>query len=503
MSGADKCQELVAKNPKFEPIRIRLDFSRLNIAQAKLVREVLVPHAVKYIEQTVKVRRVVGPLKVPWMPFHRYGVMAPLNPIMQLRKVSYPETDLVVQVRSDKCDAFMRAGPMAYDACGRPTLGVVYVCEAAFVGHEHSDKVSDQLEAVIVHELMHVLGFTHGSFSTFRNSSRGMVVRGSAVAKRTWFTCSKRADNTFFVNWNVDPVTPGARSYSFSPNVVKAVDARGLKAKDCRCPLDPSRVYTNADIEHCLELPNHCAIAVTSPAVQRQAREFYDCSSLIGQELENTRSSCDSLVDPHWNKLTLDTEVMTSHASRETEHMSTMTLALLEDSGWYTVDYSMATVRSPTGTPGFRQGCAFVVEGKPAVPQGALCSQSRGPALRCADNALRVMRCGSDNVPETDCRAKDPQARCLDTSSGGAGCVSVACAEDRRSYTVPSGERCSAEGRRAGNFVCRDPAVVCADRQWGLHLESRVAVPKATLGQQILGSMGLLRWRSQVTKPTN
>jgi leishmanolysin-like peptidase len=53
---------------------------------------------------------------------------------------------------------------------------------------------------------------------------------------------------------------------------------------------------------------------------------------------------------------------MASLATEGSPRISPMTLALFEDSGWYTPDYNMASRYSYGRDWGYKQGCAFTTD---------------------------------------------------------------------------------------------------------------------------------------------
>jgi hypothetical protein len=85
------------------------------------------------------------------------------------------------------------------------------------------------------------------------------------------------------------------------------------------------------------------------------AREHYGCDFLTGVELEDGGGNGTALS--HWEERVLSNEFMTgSFSEREPAVFSHITMALLEDSGWYEVDYST----SIPATWGYKKGCSFV-----------------------------------------------------------------------------------------------------------------------------------------------
>ena len=74
---------------------------------------------------------------------------------------------------------------------------------------------------------------------------------------------------------------------------------------------------------------------VKSPKVLEYAKKYYNCSSLLGVELEDQ----DERTNSHWEARTLLGEYMNAEPYIPEQVISEFTLALLEDSGWYQVKY--------------------------------------------------------------------------------------------------------------------------------------------------------------------
>jgi leishmanolysin len=90
---------------------------------------------------------------------------------------------------------------------------------------------------------------------------------------------------------------------------------------------------------------------VVTPAVVAKTKEFFNCASLTGCELENEGGA--GTVNSHWQRRNHKDDVMSPIVGTS---LSPVTLALLEDSGHYFVDYAKAD--APQW--GRVAGCAFV-----------------------------------------------------------------------------------------------------------------------------------------------
>ncbi|RDD40193.1 Leishmanolysin-like peptidase [Trichoplax sp. H2] len=79
----------------------------------------------------------------------------------------------------------------------------------------------------------------------------------------------------------------------------------------------------------------------TSPKVVQTAREYYNCNSLQGVPLEDNGAS--NSIESHWEMKILYGEIMTAAIAVGLGKMTTVspiTLAAMEDSGWYKVNYN-------------------------------------------------------------------------------------------------------------------------------------------------------------------
>ncbi|XP_065915873.1 leishmanolysin-like peptidase isoform X1 [Dysidea avara] len=76
----------------------------------------------------------------------------------------------------------------------------------------------------------------------------------------------------------------------------------------------------------------------TGPKTVAVARSYYSCQDIEGALLENEGGAGTS--SSHWEKRTLNHELMNGYISDDYEVLSEFTVALLEDSGWYKANYT-------------------------------------------------------------------------------------------------------------------------------------------------------------------
>ena len=93
---------------------------------------------------------------------------------------------------------------------------------------------------------------------------------------------------------------------------------------------------------------------IKTPKVLYFAKKYYGCDNITGVELEDQ----DGTTNSHWEARTLLGDYMNSEHYLLEQVISEFTLALLEDSGWYKVNYYTGGLMRY----GKHQGCAFIYE---------------------------------------------------------------------------------------------------------------------------------------------
>ena len=205
------------------------------------------------------------------------------------------------------------AGACVLDQFDRPVVGLMNFCfdnillpvepVGSLLATEpivpfRTEVLQKDLEATIaiaVHELGHVLGFLSNLFPFFRNPATGEPLTPRPLVF-TNITCAAGSQPVF-----------GA-----SENVVRRVAA--------------------ADGEFHYNL--------VTPRVRTVARNLLNCQSLAGARLENQPSGGPCLAS-HWDERLFFTEVMATTASSVDDILTPLTLALMEDTGWYKVSYDV------------------------------------------------------------------------------------------------------------------------------------------------------------------
>ncbi|XP_046858994.1 leishmanolysin-like peptidase isoform X3 [Xenia sp. Carnegie-2017] len=173
----------------------------------------------------------------------------------------------------------------------RPVAGFVNFCPEAFMKKLHFS----HLLAITKHEIFHALGFSSLLFAYYRMD-------------------------------NGHPLTPrlhdGRPAYRWSDKVIKDVTRQRWLVSE----------RAGGSVVHKVRM-------IITPRVVKEARLHFNCSILEGAEIENQGSS--GQIYTHLEKRVFENEAMTGVFTNNPV-FSRITLAIMEDSGWYWANYNMA-----------------------------------------------------------------------------------------------------------------------------------------------------------------
>eukprot|EP00817_Percolomonadidae_sp_ATCC50343_P002839 CAMPEP_0117425290 /NCGR_PEP_ID=MMETSP0758-20121206/5581_1 /TAXON_ID=63605 /ORGANISM="Percolomonas cosmopolitus, Strain AE-1 (ATCC 50343)" /LENGTH=476 /DNA_ID=CAMNT_0005209665 /DNA_START=394 /DNA_END=1825 /DNA_ORIENTATION=- len=292
------------------------------------------------------------------------------------------DTDLIIFVTDDQGD------------CGTTTLAFAASCfqdqnDRPVAGYINFCKVDTNKEAETVdtaaHEIIHVLGISSGLFGYYRNPQTG-----EPYTERNIFG---------------QPIVNG--QLGVSTNTIKS--------------------FTR-------DSDGETITKIVTPEVVAMAKKYYGCDDANGLELENAGGS--GSAGSHIEGRAAYTELMTS-TSAEDSAFSDLSLAILESSSWYTINYTAAEA-FPFG---YKKGCDFL-NGKCLKLSGSettgnfLESWCKEPAkVGCTANHLSKGKCDIfvfDTVPtayryfsQSDrggpqyldfCPVYRPETSCLDST---------------------------------------------------------------------------------------
>lgn len=319
-----------SKGASFQPIRIQFETTALdnirnstNAAKIDWIKSVILPATAAFWSRTLSVVPVSGNLRISSSQLDSYKYCG--DPELTLvpdqdKSTGVANTDLILYVSGSDSSRFCPertlavAVPCNFDQFDRPTAGAVNVCLGNIeLGSDGTatKEVMDNYIAVTTHEVGHVLGMSSNSYVFFWDPDTGKPRTPRPFTQQT-VTCTDGVSRTL--------------SLPAENTLVWGTEYSGAK-------------YA----------------AIVTPKVRAVARNQFDCQSLLGAQLENQDTRPDSCIGDHWDERYFYPESMSAIISPTRNIMSSLTLALLEDSGWYRANYT-STRMSPWG---LGVGCDF------------------------------------------------------------------------------------------------------------------------------------------------
>ncbi|CAG2109264.1 unnamed protein product [Medioppia subpectinata] len=181
-------------------------------------------------------------------------------------------------------------------ALDRPIAGHANLCPNSI-----STKPQDleTLLSTVKHEILHALGFSVSLYAYFRDKN------GEPLSSR---------------GRNGKPIiSRHLKAPQWSDNIIKQIDRNDWKVR-------------NGSVKRSIHM-------IVTPNVVKEVRRHFNCTELEGAELEDQGEDGTHLT--HWEKRVFENEAMTGTHTQNPVY-SRITLALMEDTGWYTPNYELA-----------------------------------------------------------------------------------------------------------------------------------------------------------------
>jgi hypothetical protein len=155
--------------------------------------------------------------------------------------------------------------------------------------------------------------------------------------------------------------------------------------------------YTSEEVIKIEDVNGKLVMKIITPKVVELARETFGCSTMDGLELEVQGG--EGTAGCHWEKRFMYQEFMCPDADINDIIYSDITMALFEDSGWYTINYEYTTKM----TWGYKKGCDFI--NGPCIRNGEPTSNlycNDDSKYTCDFNRLNKGVCGIKNYDNMD-----------------------------------------------------------------------------------------------------
>lgn len=255
----------------------------------------------------------------------------------------WANSDLVLFVTGIST-SYCEGGTIAYassyqsDQWDRPVFGQINLCPSALSDMRTGDYNEGIL--VIMHEMTHVMGMDASLFPLFRFKDANLTPRTPRDPLYPFLPAP--AFNRIFE-------CDGSLFYSYIPGntTVQWQNERGMPCN-----------YRNATHS------GACVARIVTPAVRQAARSFFNCPNLAGAELENWDTSDCAVIGSHWEARSHWADMMNPFSTGLDQNFTIVTLAMFDDSGWYSVNYSTAYGSRVGSTFGYKQGCGLARDDK-------------------------------------------------------------------------------------------------------------------------------------------
>ncbi|PIK55378.1 putative leishmanolysin-like peptidase [Apostichopus japonicus] len=399
----------VQKRSDSQPLRIHVEFDseldELPENYVNLVKNDLLPTAVKFLSQRINVRR---PLSSPLLLYrdcndgrtYRQSTQQHQFCWNECHKTTYcerfkiperhlqacyecnenidtcrsngntpagqglPHTDFVLYVQVADTRACMTPDTTAHASycqlesfLDRPIAGYINICPSALSMNEADRNI---LLTTVKHEIIHSLGFSSSLFAFYRDDN------GEPLTPR---------DANGMPPFNMERFV-----YQWSDRVIKQVKRYDWDTRN--------------------GLVIHSVQVMVTPKVKEEARRHFNCDSLEGIELENDGGG--GTMFSHFEKRLLENEAMTGTHTHDRQ-FSRFTLAVLEDTGWYHVNYDLADQL----VWGRDLGCDFVKKScKSWMDIRKSRGQSLSPFCNIAQSDFFNFTCDSERTSLAICNLK-------------------------------------------------------------------------------------------------
>lgn len=392
----------IYSNAKFDNIRIHFDYTYTLPYEEKIIKEFIIPPVKTFYESTLKVRRVPGKINFPQKGEVKcQGVDIPqkmlsegveadilifITTVRGMKKYEYDKRNknnsTINNSSNDDVDFLDKYFRNITNKTDNHTLleweindgldGVIgwsYSCIQDMFTYRPivgvmqyvSDIIPDEREIqeaiwTTLHEFNHIFVFDTLLYEHFIDNNFQKLGINKVLKMKSRLKGLKR------IIEHRKKYFDDLERFLFLDNITNH-DNIDLEEMKMTLPLQdeyeeipiPSNFNLSTIIYAINNFSDYTKIYISTPKVLKKAKKYFNCNSMIGVELEHLGGIGSAYS--HWSKRILNTEYMIADSYGE-NYISSLSLALFEDSGWYKVDYSKAQdIKWGKG-----KGCAFLNE---------------------------------------------------------------------------------------------------------------------------------------------
>jgi len=342
----------------FHPIRIALNTDALdnernarNTHQIDLIKNEILPRTISFWESTLSVVPISNNLIIGLSDLagkEYCGDAAFAKVPSSHTTIGVEDADLILYVSGNPDAKFCGEDTLAvavacnFDQFDRPIAGAINFClsqvDVDSDGTAPHYLIDDNVD-VAIHEAAHVLGMSSNSYRYF---------------------------------WDSETGEPRTKRPFLSKLVVCVDDVERYQT----LPDENTMKFFTAE-------NGQRYASIVTPKVKTVTRNHFNCQSLEGAQLENQPTGSGSCTGDHWDERMFYPEALSGVISPTANIMSPITLALLEDSGWYVANFNNSRI-SPWG---LSVGCDFVTKDCLNKEDSSIPSYGRG--FFCNDESSR------------------------------------------------------------------------------------------------------------------
>jgi hypothetical protein len=278
---------------------------------------------------------------------------------------TFNNADLVLYLIIDDGPCLGEDPPIAFsngclsDQYDRPIAGTLLLCSDNFADISsdtaEGTKQRQEIDEVLQHELTHLLGMSGATMPYWRDATKG----GAPYTPRPLVE-----EEVVCVNGEIQNITMPSQS-----TIMESVTKMGVRYFE-----------------------------VVTPTVRNVVANQFDCEDATGARLDhNEYYNC---IGSHWSPLFFGTETLVARDMPWEQSITAVTLALLEDTGWYKANYTASSgVLSPS-SHGYGAGCKFLTndcivdDEVPTYGNDLFCNEmTEVSSIKCDVSHKRAAKC--------------------------------------------------------------------------------------------------------------